>query len=133
MFEKIKLSSARARLREEKLYEKVIQELDKGFKREGLWIQALIKSDGSEEKAKLLYIKLRVQSIKDEIEIETEEIEKATKEEKQTAMRTPLKSEIDKAEKIRKAKESYERDKEKFQREQKERDQRLKEEYKKPS
>ena len=131
MFEKIKLGSARARLHEEKLYEKVIRELNQGFKRDGLWIQAMIKSDGSEEKAKLLYIKLRVQSIKDEIEIEAEEIEKATKEERQTAIRTPLKSEIDRAEKVRKARESYERDKEKFKREQEERDRKLKEEYKK--
>ena len=131
MFEKIKLNSAKARLLEEKLYEKVIRELDTGFKRDGLWIQAMIKSDGSEEKAKFHYIKLRVQCIKDEMEIEAKEIEKAIEEQRLTAITTPLQSVIDRAEKIKKAKESYERDKEKFKREQKERDQKLKEEYKK--
>ena len=69
MFEKIRRNSAAARLLEEQLYEQVVVELSQGKKREGLWAKAMANSDGLEEKAKSLYIKYRVQSIKDEAEI----------------------------------------------------------------
>ena len=69
MFDKISHLSAIERLREEKLYEQVLNELSQGKKRDGLWAKALAYSEGSDEKAKALYIKYRVQSIKDELEI----------------------------------------------------------------
>ena len=69
MFEKLKARSAKLRLLEEKLYEDVVQELNQNIRRDGLWAKALASSDGSEEKAKSIYIKLRVQSMKDEAEV----------------------------------------------------------------
>ncbi|SOB75805.1 hypothetical protein SAMN04488490_1445 [Marinobacter sp. LV10R510-11A] len=69
MFEKFRRNSAAARLLEEQLYEQVVMELSQGQRRDGLWAKAMANSDGSEEKAKSLYIKYRVQSIKDESEI----------------------------------------------------------------
>lgn len=69
MFEKFRRISAAARLFEEQLYEQVVMELSQGRRRNGLWAKAMANSDGSEEKAKSLYIQYRVQSIKDEAEI----------------------------------------------------------------
>lgn len=69
MFKRLRLASATKRLLEEKLYEKVLQELAQGHRRDGLWARALAKSNGIEGKAKGLYIQYRVQSIKDEAEV----------------------------------------------------------------
>jgi hypothetical protein len=68
-FDKLRQTTALSRLHEESLYEKVSQELKQGMRREGLWAKALADSDGVEERVKALYIKYRVQSIKDETEI----------------------------------------------------------------
>ncbi len=55
---------------EEKLYEAVGQELlDSGVLKQGLWIKALADCDGSESRAKALYIKYRAQAILDEVDI----------------------------------------------------------------
>ena len=54
------------RLLEEKLYEQVAQELNDGKRREGIWAKAIANSNGSDDKAKSLYIKYHVQAIKDE-------------------------------------------------------------------
>ena len=76
MFEKfkdqLKLNSAKSRLFEERIYELVSKEIESGQKRAGLWAKALATSDGSEERAKSKYIKLRVQSMKDELELDME-------------------------------------------------------------
>lgn len=69
MFERFKRNSAATRLLEEQLYEQVVLELSQNQRRDGLWAKAMANSDGSEDKAKSLYIKYRVQSIKDEAEI----------------------------------------------------------------
>ena len=74
MSEKFRVNSAKARLSEEKLYALVVEELEQGYKRDGLWGKAMEESDGSLDKTKSIYIKLRVQSIKDEMEIEADEI-----------------------------------------------------------
>lgn len=57
------------RLVEEKIYEQVFREIESGLRRDGLWAKALQESRGNEQEAKALYIKFRVQSIKDEAEI----------------------------------------------------------------
>lgn len=54
------------RLIEEQLYAQVAEELASGNLCDGLWIKAISESDGSEFKAKSLYIRYRVQAIKDE-------------------------------------------------------------------
>ena len=69
LFEKFRRKSAAARLQEEQLFEQVLQELSRGEKRAGLRAKALANCDGSELKAESLYIRFRVQSIKDEFEI----------------------------------------------------------------
>ena len=69
MFEKFKLNSAANRLIDEKVYEQVVNELSQGVKKSGLWAKALANSEGVEEKAKALYIKYRVQAIKDEVKV----------------------------------------------------------------
>lgn len=66
IFDKFKTSNAIGRLSEEKLYEQVAQELKAGKKREGIWVKAMAKSDGSLNKAEALYIEFRVQAIKDD-------------------------------------------------------------------
>jgi hypothetical protein len=67
MFKKWSAVRSAHRLIEEQLYEQVVVELADGVKRQGLWAKAIADSDGHEEKAKSLYIKYRVQSIKDEL------------------------------------------------------------------
>mgnify|MGYP001197772023 FL=1 len=58
------------RLAEEQLYVKVSEELSTGRTREGIWFKALAESEGDITKAKALYVKYRVQSLKDELVIE---------------------------------------------------------------
>ena len=48
------------------LYELVAEELEQGEQSKGLWAKALAEGEGNIEKAKGLYIKLRVEMIKDE-------------------------------------------------------------------
>ena len=60
------VKAAQIRAEDERLYEVVAQELDRGERRPGLWAKATADSDGSEDKAGSLYIKYRVQSLKDE-------------------------------------------------------------------
>lgn len=55
------------RLREENFYEQIAKELRGGYKRDGIYAKALVDAEGAEDKAKALYIKLAVQSLKDEI------------------------------------------------------------------
>ena len=69
------------RLVEEQLYETVVQELQQGIKREGLWAKALVLSDGEDNKAKAQYIKLRIQSLIDEVQISKAEAELRSREE----------------------------------------------------
>ena len=58
------------RLAEEQLYVKVNEELSTGRTREGIWFKALAESEGDITKGKALYVKYRVQSLKDELVIE---------------------------------------------------------------
>ncbi len=85
MFKKQKLNAAAERLREEKLYEQVSNEVSQGIIKSGLWAKALAENESDEAKAKAMYIHLRVQSIIDESVINqevTEEYEKIRQEEK---------------------------------------------------
>ena len=54
------------RLSEIQLYELVAEELEHGEQSKGLWAKALAEGEGNIEKAKGLYIRLRVEMIKDE-------------------------------------------------------------------
>lgn len=72
IFAKLKRRNAVARLIDEQMYEIVVEELQSGIRRNGLWAKALAKSEGDESKAKAFYISYRVQSLKDESEINEE-------------------------------------------------------------
>ena len=73
IFDKFKTSTAIDRLSEEKLYEQVAQELKAGKKREGIWVKAMAKTGGDLNKAESMYIELRVQAIKDETNLASEQ------------------------------------------------------------
>jgi len=66
IFDKFSVSAAASRLNDETLYAFVSEEIEKGIKRDGLWIKAVADAKGNESIAKANYIKLRVQSLKDE-------------------------------------------------------------------
>lgn len=51
---------------EDEIYEKIMNEIDNDQKVKSLWAKAFAESDGDENKAKALYIKLRLQSISNE-------------------------------------------------------------------
>jgi len=70
-----KLKGAEGRIREEIIYAAVMKEIKSGSKREGLWAKALSESEGNKAKTESLYIKYRVQSIEDELQVEEEERE----------------------------------------------------------
>lgn len=71
MFDKFKTgvaeSAAQIRALDESLYEIVAAEIDRGERRPGLWAKAIADCRGSEAKATSLYLKYRVQSLKDEL------------------------------------------------------------------
>lgn len=68
-WKKNKSASIADRLADEHIYERVLQEIESGTRRGGLWLKALENSQGDEKRAKLLYISYRVQAMKDEIAI----------------------------------------------------------------
>jgi hypothetical protein len=57
------------RLSEIELYDAVAEEMVNGEQVRGLWFKAVADAEGDEEKAKPLYVKYRVQMIKDEITV----------------------------------------------------------------
>lgn len=95
MFDKFRRISAAGRLLEEAIYEQVVDELENGQRRTGLWEKALANSDGLEEKAKALYIQYRVQSIKDEIEVYKETKKETGQQEKEEATPAPIQINFD--------------------------------------
>lgn len=68
----IKGSTISERIVEEKIYDLVLQEIESGERRGGLWLKAIENSGGDEKQVKLLYIKYRVQSVRDEMAISAE-------------------------------------------------------------
>ena len=75
------------RLREIQLYEQVALEISNNQQVAGVWAQALSESSGDEGAAKALYIKLRVQMIKDELAYSQEVEEKRAAEKRREARR----------------------------------------------
>jgi hypothetical protein len=70
MFKKFKQVSAINRVLEEKLYAFAYEEIQSNDVKSGLYAQALVASKGEEKVARAAYIKLRVQSLKDEFTID---------------------------------------------------------------
>ena len=70
IFDKVKKTTISSRRTEEKLYELALEEVEAGEIRKGLYAKAVSKADGDKEKAEGIYLKLRVQSMLDDIESE---------------------------------------------------------------
>jgi len=62
---KVETTLSESRLEEELLYKHVLEEMEAGIIRDGLFAKALANSSGDEDKAKSLYMKYRVRSVKD--------------------------------------------------------------------
>ena len=62
---KIELTLAESRQDEELMYEYIADEMDLGIIRKGLYAKALANSKGDEKEANSLYLKYRLQSVKD--------------------------------------------------------------------
>jgi len=69
MFDYFKKKAIINRSNDELLYEYVLEELEKNIKVKGLWAKAYANSDGNEKGIEPLYMKYRVQSIKDAFSI----------------------------------------------------------------
>ena len=82
IFDKVKKTTIESRRYEERLYEVALEEVEAGEIKKGLYAKAVAKADGDKEKADGIYLKLRVQSIMDDIEsnqIDQRENEKVLK------------------------------------------------------
>ena len=62
---KVETTLADSRLEEELIYKHILEEMDSGVIRDGLYAKAMANSNGDESKAKSLYMKYRLQSVKD--------------------------------------------------------------------
>jgi len=69
MIDDLKKLFAERRLKDEAIYAHVLNEIESGHRRDGLWAKALADSKFNENETKSRYIKLRVQSIKDELDL----------------------------------------------------------------
>jgi hypothetical protein len=69
LFHKFKSKAVINRKNEESLYALVASEMAEGIRNSALWLRALEEANGNSEKQISEYIKLRVQSLKDDIHI----------------------------------------------------------------
>jgi len=69
LFQKLKSKAVINRKHEENLYASVASEMAEGIRNSALWLKALEAANGNSEKQISEYIKLRVQSLKDDIHI----------------------------------------------------------------
>ena len=70
IFDKVKKTTIASRRIEERLYEVALDEVENNEIKKGLYAKALAKAEGDKVKADGIYLKLRVQSIMDDIESE---------------------------------------------------------------
>ncbi|WP_200382849.1 hypothetical protein [Thiococcus pfennigii] len=70
------LAAAAYRLVEEELYALALKEVEDGMRRDGLWAKALTDAQFDERQAKVLYMRYRVQSLKDEFVLRAEQNKK---------------------------------------------------------
>jgi hypothetical protein len=70
LFAPTKATQAARKLAEEKLYELAAEEITANNIRPGLWAKAIPESDGDNAKAKARYIKLRVETMKAEADLQ---------------------------------------------------------------
>jgi hypothetical protein len=69
----LSFSTKEGRETEEKFYTLAIEETEKGIINKALWAKALVESSNEIDKARAIYIKLRVQKYYDETRFEDEQ------------------------------------------------------------
>jgi len=77
IFDDIRAKGAAYRLTEESLYAEALREIESGQRRDGIWAKAMAESNMDQGKAGAKYIKLRVQSLKDEVALVLAECQRA--------------------------------------------------------
>ena len=87
IFTSAKAKLAAQKLAEEQLYEFAAEEIAANNIRPGLWAKAIAEADGDDAKAKARYIKLRVETMKAEADIQDYASEHANKAEAETRKR----------------------------------------------
>jgi hypothetical protein len=85
--EDIRLRGATFRITEESLYAEALREMEAGLRRDGLWAKALVESSTSQTDARTCYLKLRVQSLRDEIDLVQEQTKQERRKQQAQAMR----------------------------------------------
>jgi hypothetical protein len=70
-FKRLKHSAIQSRIEDEGLYERALHEIESGYRRDGLWAQAVERSNGDPDRTVSIYIRLRVQSLRDEQELKS--------------------------------------------------------------
>ena len=80
IFDNFKAQGAASRLNDEAFYAEAMREIESGIRRDGIWAMAPAEADMDQSKAAAKYIKLRVQSLRDELalmrEVEAANVEK---------------------------------------------------------
>lgn len=64
--------NAEERFAENYVYELIAKELQDGYRKDGLWLRAATEADDDEKKARRLYVRYRVQKIKDELNLKAQ-------------------------------------------------------------
>jgi len=102
IIDQLRTQGASIRITEEILYAEVLREMEQGIRRDGLWAQAMSRSNMRENEAQAKYITLRVQSLKDEISLLESQIRKPDKpqEEKEQIIHKKPKIQNNESEKI---------------------------------
>lgn len=77
--DEIRLRGVSSRVSEEMLYAEALREVEDGLRRDGLWAKALSQSNMRQDDAMAFYLKLRVQSLRDEIQLAMEELQRTTR------------------------------------------------------
>lgn len=67
MLDELRKMFVENRLKDEAIHAFVLSEIERGVRRDGLWAKALSQSGFNENETKARYIRLRVQSVKDEL------------------------------------------------------------------
>ena len=88
----INSAGAASRLTEEAFYAEALREIESGMRRDGIWAMAMAECDMDQGRAGARYIKLRVQSLKDEM---TLHLSAAAFAEEQRAAKAQLEAEAD--------------------------------------
>lgn len=66
IWEKAKDASVEARRKDEEYHARAMHEIQSGKRRDGLWAKAVTSTDGDKAAAKVVYVKLLVQAIRDD-------------------------------------------------------------------